>query len=76
MILIRLAKFLTAGFLAVVPFVDLELHHRYRVPGGFARIQLTVGVGDAVELGPTGLHREEPEISTEGGSLRAMARAG
>jgi hypothetical protein len=30
----------------------------------------------AVELGPTGLHREEPEISTEGGSLRAVARAG
>jgi hypothetical protein len=46
MILIRLAKFLTAGFLAVVPFVDLELHHLYRVPDGFARIQLTVGIGD------------------------------
>ena len=30
----------------------------------------------AVELGPTGLHREEPEISAEGGSLRAMTRAG
>src|SRR2546430_8160629 len=30
----------------------------------------------AVELGPTGLHREEPEGSAEGGSLRAVARAG
>jgi hypothetical protein len=30
----------------------------------------------AVELGPTGLHREEPEISAEGGSLSAMTRAG
>ena len=30
----------------------------------------------AVELGPTGSNREEPEISAEGGSLRAMARAG
>jgi hypothetical protein len=27
----------------------------------------------AVELGPTGSNREEPEISAEGGSLRAMA---
>src|ERR1700692_2199210 len=30
----------------------------------------------AVELGPTGLYREEPDGSAEGGSLRAMARAG
>ena len=30
----------------------------------------------AVELGPTGSNREEPEISAEGGSLRAMTRAG
>ena len=30
----------------------------------------------AVELGPTGSNREEPAISAEGGSLRAMARAG
>ena len=30
----------------------------------------------AVELGPTGLHREEPKNSAEGGSLRAVARAG
>jgi len=30
----------------------------------------------AVELGPTGLLREEPENSAEGGSLRAMTRAG
>ena len=30
----------------------------------------------AVELGPTGSYREEPEGSAEGGSLRAMARAG
>jgi hypothetical protein len=30
----------------------------------------------AVELGPTGLQWEEPEISTEGGSIRAMPRAG
>ena len=30
----------------------------------------------AVEFGPTGSNREEPEISAEGGSLRAMARAG
>ena len=30
----------------------------------------------AVELGPTGSNREEPERSAEGGSLRAMARAG
>jgi hypothetical protein len=29
----------------------------------------------AVELGPTGLHREEPEGSAEGGSLRAVTRA-
>src|SRR4249920_24871 len=28
----------------------------------------------AVELGPTGSYREEPEGSAEGGSLRAMAR--
>jgi hypothetical protein len=26
--------------------VDLELHHLYRVPDGFARIQLTVCIGD------------------------------
>src|ERR1700730_15390880 len=30
----------------------------------------------AVELGPTGSNREEPEGSAEGGSLRAVARAG
>jgi hypothetical protein len=30
----------------------------------------------AVELGPTGLNLEEPEISAEGGSLRAVTRAG
>ena len=30
----------------------------------------------AVELGPTGSNREEPEGSAEGGSLHAMARAG
>src|SRR6202022_829495 len=30
----------------------------------------------AVELGPTGSHREEPEGSAEGGSLRAVTRAG
>ena len=30
----------------------------------------------AVELGPTGSNREEPDGSAEGGSLRAMARAG
>src|SRR6202023_4420715 len=30
----------------------------------------------AVELGPTGSYREEPEISAEGGSLRAVTRAG
>jgi hypothetical protein len=30
----------------------------------------------AVELGPTGSYREEPEGSAEGGSLRAMTRAG
>ena len=30
----------------------------------------------AVELGPTGGNQEEPEGSTEGGSLRAVARAG
>src|SRR5215831_19387079 len=30
----------------------------------------------AVELGPTGLYREEPEGSAEGGSLRAVTRAG
>jgi hypothetical protein len=30
----------------------------------------------AVELGPTGSYREEPDGSAEGGSLRAMARAG
>jgi hypothetical protein len=30
----------------------------------------------AVELGPTGLHREEPDGSAEGGSLQAVARAG
>jgi hypothetical protein len=30
----------------------------------------------AVELGPTGSYWEEPEGSAEGGSLRAMARAG
>ena len=30
----------------------------------------------AVELGSTGSYREEPECSAEGGSLRAMARAG
>src|SRR5260221_7787571 len=29
----------------------------------------------AVEFGPTGSNREEPEISAEGGSLRAMTRA-
>src|ERR1700688_2677498 len=29
----------------------------------------------AVELGPTGSNREEPERSAEGGSLRAVARA-
>src|ERR1700680_3266255 len=29
----------------------------------------------AVELGPTGSNREEPECSAEGGSLRAVARA-
>ena len=28
-----------------------------------------------VELGPTGSNREEPERSSEGGSLRAMTRA-
>jgi hypothetical protein len=30
----------------------------------------------AVELGSTGSYREEPDGSAEGGSLRAMARAG
>src|ERR1700732_4362300 len=30
----------------------------------------------AVEHGPTGLNRDEPEDSAEGGSLHAMARAG
>ena len=30
----------------------------------------------AVELGPTGLYREEPDGSAEGGSLRAVTRAG
>jgi len=30
----------------------------------------------AVELGPTGSNREEPERSAEGGSLRAVTRAG
>src|ERR1700730_10946101 len=30
----------------------------------------------AVELGPTGSNREEPEGSAEGGSLRAVTRAG
>ena len=30
----------------------------------------------AVERGPTGSNQEEPEGSAEGGSLRAMARAG
>ena len=30
----------------------------------------------AVELGPTGSNQEEPAGSAEGGSLRAMARAG
>src|SRR6202158_4328056 len=30
----------------------------------------------AVELGPTGSYREEPEGSAEGGSIRAMARDG
>jgi hypothetical protein len=30
----------------------------------------------AVEPGPTGSNREEPERSAEGGSLRAVARAG
>ena len=30
----------------------------------------------AVERGPTGSNQEEPESSAEGGSLRAMARAG
>src|SRR5260221_14646791 len=30
----------------------------------------------AVELGPTGLYRGEPEGSAEGGSLRAVTRAG
>jgi hypothetical protein len=30
----------------------------------------------AVELGPTGSYREEPEGSAEGGSLRAVTRAG
>src|SRR5438445_13717086 len=30
----------------------------------------------AVELGPTGSYREEPDDSAEGGSLRAVARAG
>ena len=29
----------------------------------------------AVELGPTGSYREEPDGSAEGGSLRAMTRA-
>jgi hypothetical protein len=29
-----------------------------------------------VELGPTGSYWEEPDGSAEGGSLRAMARAG
>ena len=29
----------------------------------------------AVELGPTGLNQEEPEIQRKGGSLRAMTRA-
>ena len=30
----------------------------------------------AVERGPTGSYQEEPEGSAEGGSLRAMTRAG
>jgi len=30
----------------------------------------------AVELGPTGSYREEPEGSAEGGSLSAVTRAG
>jgi hypothetical protein len=37
-----------------------------------ARSVFEVGV-IAVELGPTGLHREEPEFQRKGGSLRAMA---
>src|SRR3984893_6669496 len=34
-----------------------------------------MGAVIAVELGPTGLHREEPDGSAEGGSLRAVTRA-
>src|SRR5580692_1723916 len=34
------------------------------------------GAGHRVELGPTESNREEPEISAQGGSLRAVARAG
>ena len=30
----------------------------------------------AVEVGPTGLNQEEPDVSAEGGSLRAMTRTG
>src|SRR6202023_1460621 len=33
------------------------------------------GAGHRVDLGQTGSNREEPEISAEGGSLRAMTRA-
>src|SRR5260370_5654901 len=52
--------------------------------GGLLRSSVEAGVMPverrgqviAVEHGPTGLNREEPERSAEGGSLRAVARAG
>ena len=52
--------------------------------GGLPRSSIEAGVMPveqrgrviAVELGPTGSNREEPEGSAEGGSLRAVTRAG
>ena len=62
---------------------------RLKVPiapegGGLPRSSYEVGVMPmerrgwviVVERGPTGSNREEPAVSAEGGSLRAMARAG
>ena len=55
--------------------IRIAIHRLDQLPSGVMPVEQRGQVID-VELGPTGTNREEPEGSAEGGSLRAMTRAG
>ena len=55
--------------------IRIAIHRLDQLPSGVMPVEQRGQVID-VELGPTGSNREEPEGSAEGGSLRAMTRAG